>query len=98
MIEIFIGLMIQRCGAGKTTFTKYLVTKHKAIISGGKSADMEQIVVDMKIGRDLKIGREENNSSIIIVDYYNKEKHYTRINNCEVNKDIRFGLCELYRN
>lgn len=35
-------------GAGKTSFCKYLVVKHKAIILGGKSADMRNAIVEYK--------------------------------------------------
>lgn len=38
----------KKCGAGKTTFCKYLVMKYGAILSGGKSADMKNGVITYK--------------------------------------------------
>lgn len=40
------------CNTGKTTFCKYLIMKHGAIVLGGKSADMKNGIIDYKNKHD----------------------------------------------
>ena len=37
------------CGTGKTTFCKYLIRNHGAIVLGGKSADMKNGIINYKL-------------------------------------------------
>ena len=73
-----------KCGAGKTTFTKYLVTKHKAIISGGKSADMKNNIVDY-------YNKKKKTPELIIVNLTKTlDLDYVSYTGIEETKDMLF--------
>ena len=74
-----------KCGTGKTTFCKYLIRNHDAIVLGGKSSDMKNGILDYMKNNEL------NTPELILVNLprtFNTDYlSYTGIEEC---KDMMF--------
>lgn len=69
-------------GAGKTSFTKYLVLEHAAALTGGKGADIKNSIIEWK--------KSHEDPDIVVINLTRSHEEYVSYDGIESVKDMCF--------